>query len=198
MKFNLNTRDLVNVGVFTVIYFIVFFALGMIGIAGPQFMFVGWALAIILNGFVIILYLARTPKMGALTLLALFTGLIMLGTGHPWFIPLTSALMGFLGDLIATRGGQADRLEPNRGILAYAVATLWYVFPLLPIFWSADEYYAGITEQMGAEYAEGMRALFTTPVILMWSVLIFVLGMIGGWLGTRAFRKHFQRAGLAR
>ncbi|MDO5719784.1 MAG: MptD family putative ECF transporter S component, partial [Actinomycetaceae bacterium] len=61
-----------------------------------------------------------------------------------------------------------------------------------------DEYYAGITEQMGAEYAEGMRALFTTPVILMWSVLIFVLGVIGGWLGTRAFRKHFQRAGLAR
>ncbi|WP_235923165.1 MptD family putative ECF transporter S component [Corynebacterium lizhenjunii] len=46
----LNTRDLINTGVFSAFYFVVTYATGMVGFAGPQFMFLGWFIGIIANG----------------------------------------------------------------------------------------------------------------------------------------------------
>lgn len=199
MKFNLTTRDLINVGIFTVLYFIVLFATGMIGVAGPYFMIVGWIIGILLNGIVIMLYLARTAKMGALTITGLFVGGIMSVTGHPWFVVLGGIIFGFLGDLIATNFGNADHLERRRGILAYAVFTLWMCTPLLPIFWNAKDYFADIARQMNdQQYATDMQAIFSPTVLILVFIGFFILGLIGGWIGAQAGKKHFSRAGLAR
>ncbi|WP_256890623.1 MptD family putative ECF transporter S component, partial [Corynebacterium amycolatum] len=43
----LNTRDLINAGIFAALYFVITFVSGMIGFAGPQFMFIGWFIAAI-------------------------------------------------------------------------------------------------------------------------------------------------------
>lgn len=197
MKSKLSTRDLINIGVFTVIYVIIFFGLGMLGIISPQMMLVGFAAAILLNGYVFILLLARSPKMFTLTILGLLSGIVMVLTGHPWFLVITTPVLGLIADFIATSGGTAKRLEPKRAMLAYAVFTLWYIFPLLPMFFAADDYFGKIEAEMSVEYADSMRELFTVPVFAGWCVAIFILGLAGGWLGVKAWSKHFKRAGLS-
>ena len=73
----LKVRDLVNVGVFTVIYFIVTYATGMLGMFGPWMIPIAGAFALLLNGIVIMLYLSRVPKFGALTITGLLIGIVM-------------------------------------------------------------------------------------------------------------------------
>ena len=45
-------------------------------------MFIGWFIAAIANGIVLALYAARTPKMGAFTLVGGINGLAFMLTGH--------------------------------------------------------------------------------------------------------------------
>ena len=150
MKSRLTTRDLVTVAIFAVIFFVAFYACGMIGFAGPAFMFVGWILGILLGGIIVMLSMARVPKMGALTITGLLVGLGMMPGHTIWMIP-AGLVLGFIADLVTTNAGRNVRLDPRRASLGYAVFTLWVVAPLIPMVVNADKYYAMITKQMGAD-----------------------------------------------
>lgn len=197
MKSRLPTRDLVTVAIFAVIFFVAFYACGMIGFAGPAFMFVGWILGILLGGIIVMLSMARVPKMGALTITGLLVGLGMTPGHTIWMIP-AGLVLGFVADLVTTNAGRNVRLDPRRASLGYAIFTLWVVVPLIPMVVNADEYYTMITRQMGADYSNKMRALFTPGLVAGWAVVVFLLGLLGGWLGIKVGRKHFQRAGLTK
>lgn len=67
----MKTRDFINIGVFTAIYFVLVFGTGMLGIINPAMMFVGYALGLIANGAVVMLFKSRVPKIGALALMGL-------------------------------------------------------------------------------------------------------------------------------
>ncbi|MDU3272357.1 MAG: hypothetical protein E7D41_02995 [Cutibacterium sp.] len=43
-----------------------------------------------------------------------------------------------------------------------------------------------------------MRELFTPGLVAGWAVIVFLLGLAGGWLGIKVGRRHFQRAGLTK
>ena len=146
MKSRLTTRDLVTVAIFAVIFFVAFYACGMIGFAGPAFMFVGWILGILLGGIIVMLSMARVPKMGALTITGLLVGLGMMPGHTIWMIP-AGLVLGFIADLVTTNAGRNVRLDPRRASLGYAVFTLWVVAPLIPMVVNADKYYAMITSK---------------------------------------------------
>ena len=198
MKFDLKVRDLINIGVFTVIYILVLFIFSSFAMFAPWMMFVGWTFSIILDGIVVIFLLARTPKMGALTVMGLFAGLLMLTSGHFWATTIACVVLGFIADMVASERGYAQRLNPTRGIIAYAIFTLWYVLPLLPYLLNSHVAFEHAAERSGAEKAAQIEALFQPWVIGIWSICLIILALIGGWLGTRVAKKHFQRAGLTR
>ncbi|WP_192796018.1 MptD family putative ECF transporter S component [Corynebacterium sp. 11A] len=183
----LTTRDFINVGVFAALYYTVLFVVGLVGFLGPAFMFVGWTLAILINGAVIALYATRVPKVGALALVGLIISLLFVITAHWWGIIIISVLLGLAADFIKSRSFP----------LAYAIFTLWFIGPLVPAILNADEYYADLAEQMGPEYIDQMRELFSNWIIGMWSITLFILGYIGGLLGKKLNERNFQRAGLA-
>lgn len=189
----LTTRDLINVGIFAALYIVVLFVSGMIGFVAPAFMFVGWTIGILLNGIVVALFLARTPRMGALTTLGVAAGLFMSISGHPMFTLPITVLLGLIADLVFNQ----LRTRPSIGFpAAYAIFSLWMVAPLIPILLNAKEYFALIAKQMGQEYAAGMAQIFQPWVLGVWAIVIFVLGIIGGVIGVRVAKKHFSRAGL--
>ena len=198
MKFSLDTRDFVNIGVFAVLYIILFFGTGMLGIFAPWMMFVGWIIGILLGGIVVVFLMSRTQKMWVLTILGVFTALIMTLSGHTYWMLLCAPALGFIADGIATNWGAARRLTTGRGIAAYTVFTLWFMVPLIPFVTASDADFQQIANEMSPHYAEQMRALFQPWILLLWCVCIVVLGTAGGWLGTRMAHKHFNRAGLTR
>ncbi len=171
----LNTRDLINVGVFTAVYFVVMFGLGMLGLINPLVMFVGHALALIANGVVVSLFLARVPKFGAMTTLGVIIGLLMVVTGHYWGTLVFSGLVALVGDLIARSGNYR---APLLNSLGYAIYSLWYV--------------------ASVDYANTFMELVTPTTIVVWGIIVLVLAFVGGLLGQRVLGRHFRRAGLAR
>ena len=57
----LNTRDFINIGVFTALMFVIVFAFGMLGFI-PAAMYAGFLLSILVNGTVFALFTARTRR----------------------------------------------------------------------------------------------------------------------------------------
>jgi energy-coupling factor transport system substrate-specific component len=190
----LSGRDLINVGIFSAIYFAVLFGFGMVGFAGPWFAGLAYLLGILANGVVISLYVARVPKVGAITLLGLICSLLMVATGHPWFTILISTALGFAADLIGKAGSFRS---PRWNTLAYAVLSLWYIGPMLPVVWDTAGYREYVSSSMGADYAQLYLAVFGAASLPIWLVGFFVVGLVGGWFGQRVLRRQFRRAGVA-
>lgn len=189
-----NPRNLVNIGVFSCVYFVVMFASGMLGIFSPAMMFVGWIFGISINGVVVMLYLAKVPQVGALTIMGVVVGLGMLLTGHYWLTLVGLIPLAFVADLIAKSG---NFRRPVTNGIAYGLFNMWHIFPLVPIFINADAYFEDVAQVMNStEYADRMRALFTLPVLSGWAVVVFVLSFVAALIGMRMLGKHFQRAGV--
>ena len=169
-------RNLINVGVFTAVYFVVLFAGGMLGILNPVMVLLGALAGTVVNAMVCMLYVAKTRALGAYTLLGLSTGL------------------GLLADLI-TRAGGYTRTSTNA--LGFAVFSVWCVGPVLPVLWGSEEYFADMARRMGQDYADTMRALFSPAVIVGWSVIMSIIACGGGLIGRFLLRKHFAKAGVA-
>lgn len=189
----LTTRDLVNIGVYTAIYFVITFLGGMVGIVSPIGMFVGFALSTIVGGTVIMLFMAKTPAMGAMTVLGLVVGILMLATGHFWgCVPITAAL-GFFADMIVRAGHYRSRLH---NIVAYGIFQLWIIGPFAPLFINTKAYYEDMRTSMGAQYAAQMSEIFTPLVVAIFVVTLCFVGLFGAWIGTKLIDRHFAKAGL--
>lgn len=187
-------RHLITVGVFTALYFVFFFAGGMLGIFHPAMMLIGGVVTVVLNGIVCMLMVAKTRVMWAYTIMGTVVGLLMVGTGHYWATVLVAAALGVVADLI-TRAGGYGRATANA--LGYALFSLWGIAPILPIFLNSQDYLADIEAQMGTQYASTFAAVFSAPVIAAWSLVTFVLAYGSALLGMRILHRHFERAGVA-
>ncbi len=187
-------RILINIGVFTALYFLFMFAGGMLGIFHPAMMFVGGLISGILNGIVCMLMIARTRVMGAFTVMGAVVATLMVATGHFWGTILIAITLGFAADLII-RSGSYTRTMTNA--LGYAVFSLWGISPLLPLFLNSGAYLADIGNQMGAEYATTFERIFTAPVVCGWVLLSAILAFCSALLGMRILQRHFERAGVA-
>ncbi|WP_336249946.1 MptD family putative ECF transporter S component [Stomatohabitans albus] len=194
MPVDLSTKNLINIGVFTAIYFVISFASGMLGIIGPQFILVGMVIGGLINAVVMMLYLVRTPTIGALTITGFVIGVLFFFTGHTWISIIVNTIFGFLGDLICASGQFKSRWK---NILGYAVFTLSGISPLIPIFINSDEYFALVAEQMNNQaYADQMRAIFQPTSMVLMLVAVFCISVVGGYIGTKVLDKHFVRAGI--
>lgn len=188
----MKTKDFINIGVFSAIYFVVVFSCGMLGIINPLMMFVGYALGIIANGVVIMLLKSRVPALGALALLGLIIGLLMMLTGHPWIVVVLTPMLGFVADLLFKQGRASMR------ILGYAVLSVWYVVPWFPVFVDPKGYYDYVAQAMGTAYAERIAWFLSPWMIIGWGVIVFFIGLVGGAFGNSVLKKHFHKTGIAK
>ena len=187
-------RSAVTIGAFTAVYFVIMWCSGMLGFFGPAFMFVGWIIGLILNGPVIMLMMVRSRMFGTLTIMGGVVAFLMVVTGHSWVTVPVTLVLGLLADLLARSGGY---VSAPRNIAAYMLVSLWMIGPLAPIFFAPDSYYADVASQMGQDYADGMRALFSPAVISVWVVVTMIVACLGGLIGRFLLRKHFAKAGVA-
>ncbi|XCB29456.1 MptD family putative ECF transporter S component [Arcanobacterium hippocoleae] len=124
-------HKIVYTGVFTAIYFVVLFAIGMLGFFGPQFMLISFPLVWLINGTVIILMLNKIRSFGALTFLGIIIGSLMVLTGHAWTTLASTILTSLIADLLSRSGNYTNSVK---NIFSYGILQLWYIGPLLPIF----------------------------------------------------------------
>ena len=82
-KSNIDVKDLINIGLFTAVYFIFIAPPGILGII-PIFMLLLPAMIGLIGGIPILLLITKTQKFGAVTICGIMICLILAVMGHPW------------------------------------------------------------------------------------------------------------------
>ena len=190
-----SARDLLNVAIFAVIYFVIIFAISMLGIINPLVMLIALPLSAIAAGIPYMLFLTRVRHAGMVTLFGVAVALLYLMIGHPWQATLVTIGVSILADFVLAAGKYRSRWA---AIWAYTVFSAWFLGPFIPFFLDREEYLrsAGV-ESMGADYMAGFEQLLSMPVVLNMVAATVLCGFLGALLGSALLLKHFRKAGLA-
>ena len=190
----LQAKDLINVGLFTVLYFVIGCCVAIpVGFV-PVFLPVLGALWALITGIPFMLYLTRVKKFGMITIMAILSGLLMGLTGMGfWGVPM-GVVFGVLGDLIVKSG---DYKSAKKGLLGYGVFSLWMIGTYIPMYFMVEKSYADFAEGFGEEYAQRVMSVMPTWSLILVIAGIFVFALLGGLIGKAVLKKHFVKAGIA-
>lgn len=194
MNNKLQAKDLINIGLFTVLYFVLGCCVAIpIGFV-PIFLPVLGSLWTLVTGIPFMLFAVRVKKFGMVTIMAVLSGLLMGFTGMGfWGVPV-GLVFGLLGDLIMKSG---EYRSAKKTLLGYGVFSLWMVGTYIPMYFMADQARADFAAGFGEKYAD--RVMSVMP---MWSIVlviagIFLCALLGGVIGKAILKKHFVKAGIA-
>lgn len=193
MNNKLQAKDLINVGIFTAIYFVVFFATGMIGYI-PVLMLVLPFLWPMVAGIPFMLFLTKVNKFGMVTIMGTILSLLMMLTGHPWIGLPFGVAFSLIADVILKSGNFTDWGKIRIG---YVVFSEWLIALFIPIFFMRDSYFVTIREGYGDYYTDTLMAITPTWVFFLMIVFIALGALAGAYLGKAILKKHFKRAGIA-
>ncbi len=190
-----SARDLLNVAIFAVLYFVVVFAIAMLGIVSPLVMLLTLPLSIVAGGIPYLLFLTRVSHPGMVALFGTVIALLYLIMGHPWISTVTTIVVSVLAEFVLLAGRYRSRWA---AIWTYAVFSLWFIGPMLPLLLNRAEYLDSPGMQMmGPEYVAEFDRVVSIGALWGYNAASLVCGVLGGLLGSALLRKHFVRAGLA-
>lgn len=188
---SLKIKDLVTIGVFAVLYFVVMFAVGMIGVIPILFLCYPTILGIF-SGVLVLFFMMKEQKPFALLIFGMISPLGMFFFGHTFYMPLLAFVSVALAELIRRILGYHS-VKGN--MISFAVFNTWICASLMQML-LAKEKYMEMCQMMGDEYAEKLEKLISAPTMLLVYVGAFVGGIIGAFIARAMLKKHFQKAGL--
>ena len=187
----LKIKDLVTIGVFAVIYLVIMFGVGMIGVIPILFLVYPTILGIV-SGTVVMLFMAKVQKPWALLIFGMLTPIFMMVEGHTYILVLHAFAVLLIAELIR-RAGNYNSFKYN--MLSFAIFNTWICGSLMQMLW-AREKYIEMTMMMGNEYVEALERLVTYPHMALVYLGAILGGLIGANIGRLLLKKHFIKAGI--
>lgn len=189
----LQAKDLITIGVYTAIYFTVFFACGMLGYI-PIFILLIPFICSFVAGIPFMLYLTKVKAFGMLSITGLICGGLMLLTGMSWPPLFTGAGFGLIADLILKSGNYQSS---KKTIIAYTVFSVWLMGMMIPLYFMRDSYFAAMVSTYGQEYVDALMSYTPTWSFFALLALTILGGFCGALAGKSVLTKHFKKAGIA-
>ncbi|MSR94197.1 MptD family putative ECF transporter S component [Clostridiaceae bacterium 68-1-5] len=187
----LKIKDLVTIGVFAVIYFIVMFGVGMIGMVPVLFLIYPSILGVV-TGTIVMLFMAKVQKPWSLFILGILSPLLMFAMGHTYVIAVHALGVMVIAEMIR-RAGEYHSFKHN--MMAFAIFNTWICGSLMQMLW-AKEKYIELSMMMGKEYVDALEKLITYPHMALVYVGAVIGGIIGAYIGRALLEKHFNKAGI--
>lgn len=191
----LTVPDLISVGVFTALYFVLVtvatFTCALLPGVGN---IVLPALAALISGSVYMLLAAKLQKFGGITIMGLVMGLFFFVSGHFVLSFAANIVCGLLADLIAAR----DKFRSKKLLLvSYVVFSYGLTGPILPLWFMKDAYIANLTVRgKDAAYIDTLFVPINNGSFVVAMAAILVCAVLGGLFGQRMMEKHFEKAGI--
>lgn len=191
----LTVPDLISVGVFTALYFVLVtvatFTCALLPGVGN---IVLPALAALISGSVYMLLAAKLQKFGGITIMGLVMGLFFFVSGHFLLSFAANIVCGLLADLIVARGKfRSEKLL----LVSYVVFSCGLTGPILPLWFMKDAYIANLTARgKDAAYIDTLFAPINNGSFVAAMAAILVCAVLGGLFGQRMMKKHFEKAGI--
>ncbi len=188
----LNGRDIINIGIYTAIYFVIVMALAMTGLI-PIFLILLSSMIGIVGGIPFMLFLTKVKKPGMILIMSLIMGILMFITGMTWMPIPFSIVTGIIAELVYRNGGYKSM---RSAVLTAGVFSLWACGNYLPLFLQRAQYFAD-RSSYGKEYIDAVVTLTPSWMFFVLLIATFACGVIGGFIGKALLKKHFERSGIA-
>ncbi len=188
----LKGKDLINVGIYTAIYFVIIFALAMLGYI-PIFMPLLCVVGPIIGGIPFMLFLTKVKKFGMILIMSIIMGILMLLTGMGYYALIVGAVSGLIAELVFRSGNYKS---VSKAILTSGIFSVWMWGNFIPLFINIEGYFS-TRQDFGQEYIDTLTSLMPTWMCPALLITTFVSGIIGGLVGKAILKKHFVRAGIA-
>ncbi len=188
----LQGKDLMTIGIYSAIYFIIVFAVAMLGFI-PIMMPMLCIFVPLLAGIPFMLFLTKVKKFGMIWIMSIIMGILMLLTGMAQYALIIGFFTGLIADLIYKSGNYQSA---SKAVLTCGVFSIWVFGNFIPIFFDKEAYWS-TRQSFGEEYITTLNQItpaWLSPILL---VATFVCGIIGGLIGRAVLKKHFEKAGIA-
>lgn len=188
----LQGKDLMNIGIYSAIYFVIVFAVAMLGYI-PIMMPMLCVFVPLIAGIPFMLFLTKVKKFGMIWIMSIIMGILMILTGMAHYALIVGLFTGLIAELIYKSG---DYRSQSKSVLTCGVFSMWVFGNFIPLFFNREAYWA-TRQSFGEEYITTLNSLmpmWLCPVLLVASL---VFGILGGILGKSLLKKHFKKAGIA-
>jgi energy-coupling factor transport system substrate-specific component len=193
MSERLNVKDLITVGIFSVIIIVMIFIFGMLGYV-PILMIALPIIAALICAIPYMLFLTRVSKFGMVTLMGLILGIVMFLSGHTWVPIVVFTLFALIADCILKAGNYSSL---KNSIISYGIFILGIMGNMLPFFILRDYFMEAMRASMGNDYVNVIAPFLNNEVLIILFILTFIVGIASAYLGKIVLKKHFEKAGIA-
>lgn len=188
----LKGKDLINIGIFTAIYFVIVFAVAMLGYI-PVLMALLCVLVPIIGGIPFMLFLTKVNKFGMIWIMSILMGLLMLLTGMGYYSLIVGAVTGLIAELVFKSGGYESK---GKAVLTSGIFSIWVWGNYIPLFTNIEKYFS-TRQEFGQDYIDAMTRLMPAWMCPTLLAVSFISGIVGGIIGSGLLKKHFRKAGIA-
>lgn len=193
MKQKIQPKDLITVGIFTAIMFVVCMGVAMLGYI-PIFIPLLSVLVPLIGGIPFMLFLTKVKKFGLVTIMSILIGIVVALMGMGLWVVATAPVCGVLADLIFRSGRYSST---RKSIWGYGVFSMWVIGNFIPIVVTRSSYFDMLVSGYGREYAETLMRYIPDWSLAPLLAACFISGVLGALLGKALLKKHFVRAGIA-
>lgn len=189
-------KDLILIGALTAVMFVIYMIVSIaMSFAGPVTNVFYPPVVSIFNGIVMMLLLAKVPKLGALSIAGTIQGLLSFLLGAFWTVGTGLIVGAILADFLII--GFKD-ISTKKMIAAYSVFSGFFTFGAIAPMNIFREAYMALTLKNGIsqEYVDGLIKMTEWPMLTVIIIAGFIGGFLGGLLGLKILKKHFVKAGL--
>lgn len=192
----MKVSDYISIGIYTAIYFLVVAVSALICvfiIPGYSYDFIP-VIAGLLSGPIFMLMAAKVQKFGAISIMGGIMAIYFLIFGRSVVAFIFNLVCVLLADGIAYFFNYKSR---SGLMLAYIPFAFSNFGPVFPLFFQTQSYIERlISDQRDAAYIQGVIDVATSQTAVLIIILTLVAALIGGWLGQKMMKKHFERAGI--
>lgn len=187
----LNGKDLVNVGIYSAIYFVVICAAAMLGCIPVLYPLLAVIMPL-LGGIPVMLFYTKVKKPGMIFIMSIIMGIMMIFTGMGYYPLIVGVFSGLAAELIYKSGHYKSSVK---AVLSYGVFCIW-VWGNYVLFFVDRAAYEANRQNLGEEHLKALNELMPNWLFFVLLAVCLVSGMIGGLIGRAVLKKHFAKAGI--
>lgn len=188
----LTTKDLVTIGVYSAIFFIINLVVMMTSGIAPV-LWLGMApILALLCGVIYMMLITKVQKFGAVLIMGMIVAVIYFTTGmFTWLILATFAVCGIAAELIRYAFGYQS-FKGN--LAAYCVFALGIIGSPLPLWVMGDSFINSILEAgMDPSYVDTIQAMISGWSLAAVIIATIIAALIGGLIAKNMLKKQMKK-----
>ncbi len=193
MKTKLDIKDFINIGIFMALSLVIGVIIAIfLGTNPITFLLIG-AVGAFVNAIPMMVFFAKIRKKNVFLIYTVVYAIVSLFMGMGYFPAIGTLVFGIAAEFLLRSGHFVSR---KKAILAYAVYSLGSVATYIPLYFTTEAFVESRRETYGDAFADGLAGCSQLWIFAVLLALAFVCGLLGALVGSKVFKKHFEKSGM--